>query len=134
MTGRSGRRTHAERVLAHLRLKERPQSAYQILEDLRHEGVTAATTVYRALTQLQEAGSVHRIESLNAWTVCADPSHAAAPVFEICTDCGAVTEHHDVSVACDIAKLSDRSGFTPERSVLEIHGRCGDCRPDAMTV
>ena len=132
MAGRSERRTHADRVLEHLRRQNKPLSAYKILEDLRSEGVTAATTVYRALDQLLAAGRVHRIESLNAWTACCDPSHAETPVFEICEDCGTVTEHVDTRVAQDIATLSKRSGFTPERSVIEIRGRCGTCRADAF--
>ncbi len=133
MAGRSGRQTNADRVLAHLRHQERPQSAYQILDDFRGDGVTGAMMVYCALDQLRAAGQVHRIESLNAWTVCRDPSHATTPVFEICRDCGAVTEHLDARLSCDIAKLSDRTGLTPDRSVIEIHGRCGDCRPDVPT-
>ena len=134
MKGRSRRQTHAERVLAHLRHRQRPLSAYQILDGLRGDGVAAVTTVYRALSKLLVAGQVHRIESLNAWTLCRDPSHAATPVFEICRDCGAVTEHLDPHLSCDIAKLSDRTGFAPERSVIEIHGRCGDCRPNLRAV
>ena len=133
MAGRSERRTHADRVLEHLRRQSKPLSAYQILEDLRSDGVTAATTVYRALDQLLAAGRVHRIESLNAWTACCAPRHAETPVFEICTDCGAVTEHLDARLAYDVAQLSDRTGFSPDRSVIEIRGRCGDCRSNAST-
>ena len=131
MAGRSERRTHADRVLEHLRRQSKPLSAYKILEDLRSDGVTAATTVYRALDQLLATGRVHRIESLNAWTVCRNPSHTETPAFEICTDCGAVTEHLDARLACDVAELSDRTGFSPDRSVIEIRGQCGDCRSNA---
>ncbi len=134
MARRSGRRTHADRVLEHLRRQTRPLSAYQILEDLRDDGVTAATTVYRALDQLLAARRVHRIESLNAWTACCDPSHTETPVFEICEDCGAVTEHVHTSLTKDIAALSSHSGFEPSHSVIEIRGRCGACRADAPTV
>lgn len=125
------RMTHAERVLAHLRRQAKPLTAYQILENLRSDGVTAATTVYRALDRLLEEGKVHRIESLNAFAACCQAGHHAAPVFEICEDCGSVTEHVDARLADGIAALSNRSGFEPERSVIEIRGRCGACRPDA---
>ncbi|MCG8359209.1 MAG: transcriptional repressor [Kiloniellales bacterium] len=128
------RKTHAERVFDHLRRQTKPLSAYQILEDLRSEGVTAATTVYRALDQLVASGRVHKIESLNAFSACCDPSHAEAPVFEICDDCGAVTEHVGTDVTKSIAALSSHSGFHPEHSVIEIRGRCGTCRADAPTV
>lgn len=133
MAGRSARRTHADRVLEHLRHQTKPQSAYEILEDMRAQGITAATTVYRALDKLLAAGRVHRIESLNAWTTCCEPHHSETPVFEICDGCGAVTEHMDAHLARDIAALSERTGFVPDRSVIEIHGRCGACHAGAPT-
>ena len=92
MAESSKRKTHAERVFEHLRHQTRALSAYQILDDLRDQGVTAATTVYRALDQLVASGRVHRIEILNAFTVCVDPRHSETPVFEISKDCGDVTE------------------------------------------
>ena len=128
------RKTHAERVFEHLQGRAKPLSAYRILEDLRGEGVTAVTTVYRALDRLVASGRVHRIESLNAFTACCDPDHDEAPVFEICEDCGAVTEHVDPGLTRGIAALSSHSGFTPEHSVIEIRGRCGACRAEAPTV
>lgn len=134
MAGRPGRRTHADRVLEHLGRQTKPLSAYQILEGLRGDGVNAATTVYRALEQLLAAGRVHRIESLNAWTVCCDPSHTETPVFEICEHCGAVTEHVDARLAENIAALSSHSGFKPEHSVIEIRGSCCACRADSPTI
>jgi len=127
MTQGPARLTHADRVLEFLRRQAQPLSAYEILEALRGDGVTAATTVYRALAKLLEAGHVHRIESLNAWTACCEPHHSETPVFEICDDCGNVTEHVASHLARDIAALSTDSGFAPHRSVIEIHGRCSDC-------
>ena len=62
----SKRVTHADRVFKYLQSQDRPVSAYDILEALRGDGVTASTTVYRALEKLLHAGKVHRIESLNA--------------------------------------------------------------------
>ena len=134
MAGNPRRKTHAERVLEYLRRQTKPLSAYQILDDLRSDGVTAATTVYRALDQLIASGRVHRIESLNAFTACRDPSHTEPPVFEICEDCGAVTEHVDTRLTKNIAALSSHSGFKPEHSVIEIRGCCSDCRAGTPTV
>ncbi len=123
------RLTHAERVLRLLERQQRPLTAYEILEALRGDGVAAATTVYRALAKLLKTGYVHRIESLNAWTACCEPHHSETPVFRICDDCGNVTEHVAPHIARDIAAMSADSGFVPDRSVIEIHGRCSDCSP-----
>ena len=131
MEKRSKRITHADRVFKYLQAQDRPVSAYDILEGLRDDGVTASTTVYRALEKLLDAGRVHRIESLNAWTVCCGGHDGKTPVFAICDDCGTVTEHVDDDFADIIAALSKRTGFAPNRSVLELHGRCNDCSTSA---
>lgn len=133
MEKRPKRVTHADRVYTYLQAQVRPVSAYDILEDLRGDGVTASSTVYRALEKLTEAGKVHRIESLNAWTVCRGGHDGKTPVFAICDDCGAVTEHVDNDFADSIAGLSKRTGFAPNHSVLELHGRCSDCITSAPT-
>lgn len=127
MTERSQRLTHADRVLRYLKAQNRPFSAYEILEGLRGEGVTASTTVYRALEKLLGDGLVHRIESLNAWTICCGSHDGKTPVFAICDDCGNVTEYIDEDFTHSLASLSERIGFSPKHSVLEIHGRCSDC-------
>ena len=122
---------HAESVPEFLRRQGRPLSAYGTLEALRGDGVTAATTVCRAPAKQIEVGHVHRIESLNAWTECRETHHSENPVLEICDGCGNVTEHVAPRLARDIAALSTASGFAPDRSIIEIHGRCSDCGPTA---
>lgn len=125
---------HTDRVLRYLEREKHPLSAYQILDGLRGDGLSAANTVYRSLEHLQAAGRVHRIESLNAWTILQAPFHTTTPIFEICVDCSVVTEHSDPRLCGDIAELTERTGFAVERSVIEIHGRCGDCHPNDLVV
>lgn len=125
------RMTHAERVLEFLRRQGRPRSAYGTLEALRGDGVTAATTVYRSLAMLLEAGHVHRIESLNAWRACREPHHSESPVLEICDGCGNVAKHVAPQLARDIEALSKDSGTAPDRSVMDIRRRRIDCGPTA---
>lgn len=72
---------HADRVLHYLQQQDRPISAYNILEGLRSDGVTASTTVYRALEKLLNVGRTHRAESLNAWKVCCGSHDQQVPVF-----------------------------------------------------
>lgn len=124
-----GHLSHAERVLDYIKGQKNPVAAYEILKGLRADGITAPTTVYRALEKLHKDGRIHRIESLKAWTTCCDPNHEEAAVFEICKDCGNVTEHINKRLVKTLAALSERSGFSPKHSVMEIHGSCKDCEP-----
>ena len=118
-------------VLNVLTKVSQPLGAYAILDKLRGHGFKAPLTVYRALEQLADQGLVHKLESLNSWTICCGEHQANPPVFEICNDCGNVTEHFDEELLKNLNSMSERSGFIPDRSVIEIHGRCDDCGTDA---
>ena len=118
-------------VLKILTKASQPLGAYAILDKLRSHGFKAPLTVYRALEQLAGQGLVHKIESLNSWTTCCGDHHANSPVFEICNDCGVVTEQFDRELVKSLNSMSERSGFIPDRSIIEIHGRCDDCGTDA---
>ena len=114
-------------VLEKLADAKHPLGAYSLLNALRDNGFKAPLQVYRALEQLAELGLVHRLESLNAWTVCCKNEHKDPPVFAICDDCGNVTEYFDEQLVQGIASLSQRKGFVAERSIIEIHGLCDAC-------
>ena len=118
-------------VLKALSNASQPLGAYAILDKLRSHGFKAPLTVYRALEQLAGQGLVHKIESLNSWTTCCGEHQANPPVFEICKDCGNVTEQFDRELVKSLNSMSERSGFIPDRSIIEIHGRCDDCGSDA---
>ena len=118
-------------VLDVLTKASQPLGAYAILAELRSYGFKAPLTVYRALDQLAGMGLVHKLESLNSWTSCCGDHQANPPVFEICNDCGNVTEHFDKELLKNLSNVSERSGFMPDRSIIEIHGRCDDCGIDA---
>ena len=120
-------------VLQVLTEASQPLGAYAILDELRRYGFKAPLTVYRALEQLAGEGLVHKLESLNSWTICCGEHQANPPVFEICNDCGNVTEHFDKELLKNLNSMSERSGFIPDRSIIEIHGRCDDCGTDAKS-
>ena len=118
-------------VLKVLAKASQPLGAYAILDELRTHGFKAPPQVYRALSQLALEGLIYKVESLNAWTLCCGEHHANPPIFEICDDCGNVTEHFDRELVKSLNSMSERSGFMPDRSIIEIHGRCDDCGADA---
>ena len=114
-------------VLEALRKAKQPVGAYELLDQLREHGLKAPLQIYRTLDQLIELKVVHRLESLNAWTLCCDAKHDSTPVFAICDDCGSVNEYFDENLNNNIAKISKQSGFVADRSIIEIHGRCDQC-------
>jgi Fur family zinc uptake transcriptional regulator len=113
-------------------------TAYAVLARLEAAGVRGPQTVYRALEALQEAGLVHRIESLNAFTVCTHGHQAAGagdhvqhhghrPAFAVCRDCGAVSELEDAALAAVIGVVADRTGWRVRERVVELVGACPAC-------
>ena len=116
-------------VLEALRKAKHPVGAYELLDQVREHGLRAPLQIYRTLDQLIELKIVHRLESLNAWTLCCDAEHDSTPVFAICNDCGIVKEYFDETLSSNIANISKQSGFVADRSIIEIHGRCDQCEP-----
>ncbi len=106
-----------------------PMSAYSILDKLREAGLRAPLQVYRALDKLVENGSVHRLESLNAFVACAH-KHChddCASAFAICEKCGSVTEFSDDAVMQRLRGWSGKAKFAPTKMVVEVRGVCASC-------
>ena len=106
-----------------------PLSAYSILDAVRDKGIKAPLQVYRALEKLCELELVHRIDSLNAFIICSHKGCAttSALVFEICDDCGSVSELSDDIIANQIASRARSDRFELNSSTIELHGRCQNC-------
>ena len=122
-----GRRMQAQ-VLAVLRSRRLPMSAYEVLRCLREEHPRLTPpTIYRALAALTERGKTHRLESLNAFVACQCGHHQDASILSICTDCGVVEENLSADLLTALSGIAGKSGFAPMRHVIEVHGRCGTC-------
>lgn len=120
-------------VLECLDASECALTAYDILDVVRDGGIRAPVQVYRALEFLIASGAVHRIESMNAYVVCAhkhdsdEKAHDRAVAFAICDDCGVVSEIPVPTAEHTIDALAEESGFVAERTVVELHGHCASC-------
>ena len=120
-------------VLNCLKANECALTAYDILDVVREGGIRAPVQVYRALEFLVTTGVVHRIESMNAYVACAhehgneDTPHNNAVAFTICDDCGVVSEISVPAAERTIDELAEKSGFIPDRTVVELHGHCANC-------
>ena len=116
------------RVLELVWSSHRPVGAYDILASLQVDGRSAAPpTVYRALEFLMEHGLVHRIESLNAFVGCADPSEHHSGQFFICENCRSAAEVTDPRVAEALSNCAERLGFAVKSQTVEFRGLCPAC-------
>ncbi|MCZ4273936.1 Fur family transcriptional regulator [Maritalea porphyrae] len=107
-----------------------PLSAYDLLDQLRDQGLKAPLQIYRALEKLQEIDLVHRLESMNSFVACAQPNcHAKTGLvaFAICEKCGVVSEFSDEVVQTRLAAWADERSFTTTKTSLEIRGLCQGC-------
>ena len=109
---------------------EKPLGAYDLLDELRGEGIRSPLQIYRALDKLIGRGLVHRLESLNAFILCAHcgvAGHKSA-AFTICDLCGQVSEVEDEDLVERLAQLTSATGFRLEKSTIELRGICANCQ------
>ena len=107
----------------------KPVGAYDILDSLKQDGKKAAPpTVYRALDFLIDADLVHRLDSLNAFVGCPDPSSSHRGQFLICRGCRTVAELDDAKINSLVQDIAADLGFSAEQQMLEIQGLCQACR------
>ena len=114
-------------IVEALRDVGRPVSAYELIEQVRAQGVTAPPTVYRALQRLIDDGLAHRVESINAFVACNHPHHTGKAVFAICDACGTVTEFDSTAAIKALQNWAKASEFQVRAMTLELRGRCAAC-------
>ena len=124
-----------KRVLELVWRSHKPVGAYEVLDWLTSEDQRSAAppTVYRALEFLLEQKLIHRIESLNAFVGCVDPSRQHTAQYLICRACGMVKELEDDVVAKAIGAQAQRQGFVVDRQTVEVHGLCDACARNPKT-
>lgn len=120
-----------QRVLEIVWRAHEPIGAYEILAELARERDKAAPpTVYRALEFLMTAGLVHRIDSLNAFIGCDEPSKPHMAQFLVCRRCQRVVELDDPAISALLADKCRAAGFLLEPTSLELTGLCDNCTKD----
>jgi len=108
---------------------DKPASAYDIAEAVskaRGRRV-AANSVYRILDLFVGANLARRVESVNAYVANAHPDCLHDCIFLVCDNCGQATHLDDDSLSTGVRAAARKAGFSPERPVIEVHGRCSDC-------
>jgi len=117
-------------VYDYLEAAGKPASAYEILDALRGDGLRAPLQIYRALSKLIDSGTVHRIESLNAFVACKhhECGGSEVSIFMLCERCDNVTEAVDTSTADALAALCAARNFSGTRQMIELTGVCAACQ------
>ena len=108
---------------------EKPASAYDIADAVsRIEGRRiAANSVYRILDLFVGANLARRVESANAYVANAHPDCLHDCIFLVCDKCGQTTHIDDDRLTGAVRDAARGVGFSPERPVIEVRGRCSDC-------
>ncbi|ADM10790.1 hypothetical protein PB2503_00105 [Parvularcula bermudensis HTCC2503] len=119
---------NARRVLQILKDAGRPLTAYQVLDELRAFGVTAAPTAYRSLDRLVATGLVHRLETLSAFVACDRAECHGPAAIAVCTECRQTTEMTGDMVPGYLQGWADAEDFAIDTVAIEMLGRCADCR------
>jgi Fur family zinc uptake transcriptional regulator len=106
-----------------------PASAYDIAERVSQaQGRrVAANSVYRILDLFVGANLARRVESANAYVANDHPDCLHDCIFLICDACGQTTHLDDDRLAGGVRAAARQAGFAPERPVIEVRGRCGEC-------
>lgn len=111
---------------------ERPASAYDIAEKVsQNEGRrVAANSVYRILDLFVGANLARRVESANAYVANDHPDCLHDCIFLICDNCGQAKHIDDDRITGGVRAAAEAAGFTADRPVIEVRGRCGECEGD----
>lgn len=119
-----------EAVFSALAGFDRPASAYDIADAVsRAEGRrVAANSIYRILDLFVINNLARRVESANAYLVNAHPECRHDCIFLVCDTCGNTTHIDDDRLSDLVRQAASQTGFSPERPVIEVRGRCANCQ------
>lgn len=101
------------------------EDIYKSLIDMGEE--VGLATVYRVLTQFEEAGLVNRLNFESGQSVFElnqGPHHDHL----LCVQCNAVEEFMDEVIEARQKAIAEKFGFEMTDHALNIYGLCGNCR------
>ncbi len=107
---------------------KRHMSAENVYKQLiTNDEVIGLATVYRVLTQFEEAGIIsrHNFEGGHSVFELESGSHHD---HLVCISCGKVVEFHDNVIEERQAKLAEDKGFELTDHSLNLYGKCTDCQ------
>lgn len=101
------------------------EDIYKLL--LENDEEIGLATIYRVLTQFEEAGLVarHHFEGGHSVFEIAQESHHD---HLVCVKCGRVEEFSDEGIEARQEAIAERLGFELTDHQLNMYGLCADCR------
>jgi len=106
----------------------RHSSAEDIYRLLLEQGEdVGVATIYRVLTQCEQAGLVKRLQFEGGRSVFElNPSDHHDHI--VCVRCGKVEEFHDETIEARQQEIADQAGFEIEDHSMVLYGLCANCR------
>jgi Fur family zinc uptake transcriptional regulator len=121
--------TLRKEVLYVLWCAKRSLKAYEILNELlKVKSNSTPPTVYRVLDFFESQGIVHKIESIQSYTLCGKPEkRQPSEVLMVCNNCLQVIEIYDDLMHSLLARLASNHAFHLKQDVIELKGQCTQC-------
>jgi Fur family zinc uptake transcriptional regulator len=67
------------------------------------------------------------VESVNGYIANDHPDCLHDCIFLICDTCGQTTHLDNDKLSGGVRDAAKAAGFAPQRPVIEVRGKCGDC-------
>ncbi|KTD07241.1 Fur family transcriptional regulator [Legionella jamestowniensis] len=108
---------------------KKPLKAYEILEKLTlTKQNTTPPSVYRVLDYFSRYGVVHKIESIQSYTLCHEPEkHLSSEILMVCNHCYQVQEVYDSKIHILAKQLTQNHHFHLGQETIELKGFCEKC-------
>jgi len=108
---------------------KKPLKAYEILDSLlKTKSNSTPPTVYRTLDFLASHGIVHKIESIQSYTLCREPEkHLFSEVLMVCNNCHQVIEIYDSTLQALVTQIATNNNFKLGQDTIELKGLCRLC-------
>ena len=107
------------------------EDIYKMLLDMNQE--IGVATIYRVLTQCEQAGLVRRLQFEGGRAVF-ELARSDHHDHIVCVRCGLVHEFHDEVIESRQSAIADSSGFDIEDHTMVLYGLCARCREQAGTM
>ncbi len=108
---------------------QKPLKAYEILANLLTiKPHLKPPTIYRTLEYFVANGTVHKIESIQSFTLCGEPEkQLSSEALMVCNTCHHVIEIYEASLRDAVVKLAKAHQFKLHQDAIELKGICERC-------